>query len=76
MHRKHGLNRVGNTDRHEVGRGTATELFKLSMTLKMCELKELEQLIAAAKMGYPVYVQLYDDLNSKEHSGFFGLLSS
>ena len=43
-------------------KGTAALLYKESKKIKQWEIKELEQLLAAAKMGYPVYVQLYNEL--------------
>ena len=46
------------------GKGTAAELYKLSKTIKQWEPKHLEQLISACKMGYPVYVQLFNEFSA------------
>jgi hypothetical protein len=48
-----------------MGKGTAAELYRLSKQTKQWEVKHLEQLIAAAKMGYPVYKQLYEEITAK-----------
>jgi hypothetical protein len=44
------------------GHGTAKELYRLSQKLKSWDIRELEQLTSAAKMGFNVYRQLYDSL--------------
>jgi hypothetical protein len=44
------------------GQGTALFLKKLSDTIEPWTTTELDQLRAAARMGYPVYVQLYFEL--------------
>jgi hypothetical protein len=41
--------------------GTAARLYQLSKTIKQWEPKHLEQLFSAAKKGYSVYVQLYNE---------------
>lgn len=46
------------------GKGTAPELYRLSKQTRQWEVKGLEQLIAAAKMGYRVYVQVYNEFMS------------
>ena len=47
------------------GAGTAAELYRLSKQTKQWEIKELEQLVAAAKMGCPVYKHLYEEIIAK-----------
>jgi hypothetical protein len=44
------------------GKGTAAELYRLSKRITQIDERQLEQLLAAAKMGYRVYRQLYDEL--------------
>ena len=44
------------------GKGTAAELYKLSKRITQIDERHLEQLLAAAKMGFRVYEQLYNDL--------------
>jgi len=44
------------------GDGTAQFLYKLSQTIESFTTDELEQLRSAARMGYPVYSQLYWEL--------------
>jgi hypothetical protein len=44
------------------GKGTSARLYQESQEIKQWESKHLEQLIDAAKKGYPVYVQLYNEL--------------
>ncbi len=46
------------------GRGTADKLYKLSMKTKQWEIRELEQMTDACRKGYPVFVQLYNELMS------------
>ena len=41
------------------GKGTAQFLYKLSQKIEPWTITELEQLTSAARMGYPVYCQLY-----------------
>jgi hypothetical protein len=41
---------------------TAARLYKLSKQTKQWEVKELEQLISAARHSYLAYTQLYDEL--------------
>jgi hypothetical protein len=47
------------------GEGTANELFKISMQTKQWDVRELEQLSCAARIGYAVYLQLYNGLTSE-----------
>jgi cytolysin (calcineurin-like family phosphatase) len=49
--------------------GTAAELYRLSKTIKQWDTRELEQLVSAAKMGYPVYVQMYNEIYDKQIYG-------
>lgn len=42
--------------------GTAKILFDTSKQTKQWTITELEQLTDAAKRGYPIYVQLYNEL--------------
>jgi hypothetical protein len=44
------------------GKGTAAWLYKLSKTIKLWEVKELEQLLSAARHSYLAYTTLYDEL--------------
>jgi hypothetical protein len=44
------------------GRGTAAELYRCSKQIKQWDVRELEQLLSAAKHSYLVYTQLYDEL--------------
>ena len=44
------------------GKGTAKELFHLSMKMKNWTAEEINQLTDAAKRGYRIYVQLFDEL--------------
>lgn len=46
------------------GKGTAQSLEKESRKMKNWEIKELEQLCSAAKIGWLPYVQLYDELTA------------
>ena len=45
------------------GRGTAQRLYRLSQKTKQWDVKDLDALTAAARMGFPVYKQLYDELS-------------
>jgi hypothetical protein len=47
------------------GKGTSARLHKLSHTIKQWDVRELDQLASAAKLGMPVYRQLYDELTSR-----------
>lgn len=44
------------------GKGTTEFLYRLSQNIEPWETRELEQLRAAARIGYPVYLQLYREL--------------
>lgn len=46
--------------------GTAAELYRISKTIKQWEPKHLEQLITAAKVSYPAYVQIYNEVAPTE----------
>lgn len=48
------------------GDGTAKELFKTSQQVWQWTIEELQQLESAAKMGWNVYMQVYDDLAAKK----------
>jgi hypothetical protein len=45
------------------GKGTAAQLYKLSKLIKQWEVKELEQLLSAARHSYLAYTTLYDQLS-------------
>lgn len=44
------------------GKGTAKQLYKISMKQKQWDIKEIEQLTHAARLGFNAYKQLYGEL--------------